>query len=453
MTDLTIPSATPMTLPQQAVTQLLENFECQPVLFVGAGLARRYIAAPDWEGALRFALSQISGVAISYEYLVQKFGDDKVLIGTEIADLLFEWAWGNGKNSFDANLFTSTDKSIFLKHVLAKHLIDLTPSDVKSEDNLIEAELQALQTIRPHALITTNYDGMLEGIYKGYESIVGKSVLRYNLNAYGEVYHIHGSVLQPESMIVTTEDYKAWHDESRYFAAKLLTYFVEHPVFIFGYGLGDPNVQTVLRDIGKIVADDTGLISNVIQVVWHSDPSTEPIQSEFSIPVGTKQYRIRVLNVTSLLEVFQSLAARHELKNVNPALVRALAARVMKLTRKDIPNGDVQVDFTTLERLSKSDDELPKVLGITNTDNLNKAHPYILTSVADRLGFQNWNYADKLLKRIKKEKGVDLKATDNRYHCAVKTGVKDSSITRKYSQEAVDLLSLVRDSQPYELTL
>lgn len=35
-----------LSLVRQVVESLLENFDCQPVLFVGAGLARRYIAAP-----------------------------------------------------------------------------------------------------------------------------------------------------------------------------------------------------------------------------------------------------------------------------------------------------------------------------------------------------------------------------------------------------------------------
>ena len=232
---------------------------------------------------------------------------------------------------------------------------------------------------------------MLEGMFEGYESIIGKSVLRYNLNAYGEVYHIHGSVKSPDTMVLTKEDYDTWAEESKYFAAKLLTYFAEHPVFIFGYGLGDPNVQTVLLDIGKIVADETGLINNVIQVVYNSDTDLVPSQSEFALPVDGRQYRIRVLNVASLYEVFTALTARHELKHVNPALVRALAARVMKLTRSDIPNGNIEVNYQTLEGVANSEDALPAMLGITQADDINKSHPYLLSAVGEQLGYRGWN--------------------------------------------------------------
>jgi len=436
------------------VGSLLENFDCQPVLFVGAGLSRRYIDAPDWEGALRLALAKIPSASVTYEYLSQKFSDNKIQIGSAIADLIFEWAWSSGKSEFPDGLYSSKDKSIFFKYVLSQHLISITPEQISGNSKEHAAELAALSTIRPHAIITTNYDNMLENIFPGYESIVGKSVLRYNLNAYGEVYHIHGSVDAPETMVITEGDYLLWSEESKYFAAKLLTYFAEHPVFIFGYGLGDPNVQTVLEDIGKIVADETGTITNVIQVVHHpADLEVQPSQSEFAIPINGKQFRIRVLNTGSLLEVLEALTARHELKDVNPALVRALAARVMKLTRSDIPNGNIEVDYKTLEGVLESDDALPTMLGITQADDLNKSHPYLLTAVAEQLGFASWNGANKLLERVKQETGVDIKSTDNKYHCAIKVGKKDSSVSRKYSACLVSLLKDVQDGKEYKVDL
>lgn len=294
---------------------------------------------------------------------------------------------------------------------------------------------------------------MLETLFDGYEGIIGRNVLKYNLNAYGEVYHIHGSVSFPETMVITKEDYETWSEDSKYFAAKLLTYFAEHPVFIFGYGLGDVNVQTVLQDIGKIVADETGLIANVIQVVYLPDQNVGVSQSEFAIPMGGKQYRIRVLNVSSLVEVFTALTARHELKNVNPALVRALAARVMKLTRSDIPNGNIEVNYQTLEEVANSDDALPSMLGITPADDINKSHPFLLSIVGEKLGYPGWNGANKLLEKIKSEDGVDIKATDNKYHCAVKVGKKDSSVSRKYSPSLVSLLEKVKSGEEYVLDL
>jgi len=435
-----------------ALAGLLEEFDCQPVLFVGAGLSRRYIGAPDWEGALRNALQTLGTDAPDYSYFLQKFGDDKVQIGTTIGDLLFEWAWKEGKSSFDPELFKSPDRYIFLKSIISSHLSNLPALAADSYAQNFTDEINALKNIRPHAIITTNYDDMLEGIFSGYEPIVGKGVLRYDLNSFGEIFHIHGIVGNPSSLILTNPDYVNWHQQSRYFAAKLLTYFVEHPILIFGYGLGDPNVRTILKDIGRIVADEDGLIGNVAQVVWHNELKSGPSQSEFVIDddeIG-HQYRLRVFNVLSLADVYHVLAASHELRQVNPAMLRALSARLMKLTRKDIPSGTVEVDYTTLEKVLDDDASLPKMLGLTFADSENKTHPFTITQLAEELKLKSWNEVDKLIKRVERDRGVNLRASDNGYHERIKTGKK--SAVRKWSHKALSLFQTMLASDKYELT-
>ncbi|MBS0560799.1 MAG: SIR2 family protein, partial [Proteobacteria bacterium] len=178
---------------------------------------------------------------------------------------------------------------------------------------------------------------------------------------------------------------------------------------------------------------------------------TAPTQSEIVIDdeEDGRQYRLRVFNVTSLAAVFQLLSARHELKQVNPALLRALAARLMRLTRKDIPIGTVEVDYSTLEKITQDDKQLPKMLGLTLADTNNKTHPFTLSQVADELGLTGWNALNPAIKKIIDEKGVDLRASDNRYHERIKTGKK--SATRKWSHEAVDLFRAVLSGQQYDV--
>ena len=377
LTETGIPEQQATSVEEEIVSSLLANFDCQPVLFVGAGISRRFLGAPDWAGALQEALSVMGEQAPEFDYFFQKNGGDLIACGTDISEKIFEWAWED-KSRFDEIFYKSDEKSIFLKKIIAHNLVSYANFKPSVQT---KSEIKALSKIRPHAIITTNYDKLLEEIFIGYEPIVGKGVLKYNLNSYGEIFHIHGLSTDPKSMVLVRKDYEQWHTESQYFAAKLLTYFVEHPIFIFGYGLGDPNIRTVLSDIGRIVSDDDGMISNVVQVVW-SDKITESCQSEYAIDEGKSQFRIRVLQVNDLERVFDLLSARHELKDVNPALVRALAARVMKLTRRDIPNGEIEIDFSTLERLSGDDSELPKMLGLTIVGDLNKTHPFPLSLAA-----------------------------------------------------------------------
>jgi len=162
--------------------------------------------------------------------------------------------------------------------MIAGHLTEITPKAATDLPDEHAKEFAAIRAIRPHAIITTNYDGLLELLFEGYEPIVGNSVLRYDLNSFGEIFHVHGMASDPGSLTLTAPDYANWYKQSRYFAAKLLTYFAAHPVFIFGYGLGDPNVRTLLQDIGRISADAEGVAVNLTATClqWTQLSATPP---------------------------------------------------------------------------------------------------------------------------------------------------------------------------------
>jgi hypothetical protein len=422
-----------------SIREALLRFECQPILFVGSGLGQRYFGAPTWHALLKAMFEKLPGGADSYEYNRQKNSDDPIAIGTALSELVFEWAWNEGKEHFPPEMFVGgARKDAFLKHLVCEHLESLVKHKQELKSPLSE-EIEALTAIKPHAIITTNYDSFLESVFEGYEPIIGQTIIRYNTNSFGEIFHIHGEVSDPSSLILTSKDYENWNDKKKYISAKLLTYFAEHPVFILGYGLGDPNVKSILRDIGELVADESGLIENVYQIVWHQEPvgPMPPEQAVFA--VDGQEYRTQAIHTSDLLWVFKALRSQSALTSINPKLVRALAARTMRLIRHDIPSGSVAVDYDVLERVAEDGNELPKLLGITPVENPNQSHPFTLTQVARRLKLPNWHAANKIINEIKEKTGTDIRSSDNRYHCKIKTGNKHTSMTRKWSHEAVSL--------------
>lgn len=440
-------------LADSSVRDLLLEFECQPILFIGSGLSKRYFGAPTWRELLRAVFSMLPNGEGKYEYTRQKFDDNPIAIGSALADKVFEWGWSEGKQNFPPEFFSSSvSKDCFVKHLACKYLQNLTPEVDAIRSDLV-AEISALADIKPHAIITTNYDLFLEQVFEGYETITGQSIIKYNTNSFGEVFHIHGDVSEPSTVVLTQADYDEWAEKKKYVSAKLLTYFAEHPVFIFGYGLGDENVRSILKDIGELVADETGLIQNVYQVIWHSGEleQSPPDQALFS--AGGKEYRTKAIYTKDLKWVFDALKSQSALTSVNPKLVRALAARMMKLIRHDIPSGSVEVNYDVLERVSDDQDHLPTLLGITSVNNPNQSHPFTLTQLAKRIGLPNWQAANKIINRIKDETGVDLRSTDNRYHCKIKTGTRETSSTRKWSQLGADLLLEVLNGNRYEVNL
>lgn len=432
-----------------SVRELIHDYECQPILFIGSGFSRRYFDAPDWHSLLRAVLEKVSSDTSKYDYFYQKYSGDPIEIGSNIAQIVFEWAWSDGRDTFPVELFESgRPADSFLKHMCCEHILAITPELQDINPEFIE-ELEILASIRPHAIITTNYDHFLEKIYEGYEPISGQAILRYSSNSFGEIFHIHGDVNDPDNIVLTETDYTEWNDKKKYISAKLLTYFAEHPVFIFGYGLNDPNVKEIIHDIGKIIADEDGLINNVYQVVYRPDIDPDEAPDKTVISRDGKEIWIRSIYTSKYDWIFKALKTSSELTSINLKLVRALAARTMKLVRHDIPSGEVQVDYKILEQVALQDEKLPTLLGITALDNPNKSHPFTATQMGSRLGYKSWHKFNDLIKKVKQEKGVDLRSTDNKYHCKIKTG--QVSATKKWSYDAVTLFERVRDGLEYEI--
>ena len=75
-----------------------------------------------------------------------------------------------------------------------------------------------------------------------------------------------------------------------------------------------------------------------------------------------------------------------------------------------------------------------------------------MTEVSKKLGenWKSWARAQKAIEKIKREKGVDIKASDNRYHCRIYYGKNKLG---KYSEDAVDLLKKAIKGQEYEVAL
>ena len=95
---------------------------------------------------------------------------------------------------------------------------------------------------------------------------------------------------------------------------------------------------------------------------------------------------------------------------------------------------------------------MAQVLGIqtvANSSMINADFPFTISEVANKLGWKHWSAVPQVVERIMLEKKVSIKASDNRFHVAIKIG---KSIMHKYSKLLVDLLPKVKKGDPYDLT-
>lgn len=443
---------------QQEVTDdistVLRDAGCQPILFIGSGFSKRYAGAPNWEELLRKLAENCPLIDKDYAYYKQTYSDP-MKIGSVFADAYREWAWGKGRSKFPDLYFTESYPSdIFLKHTVTELLKGMQPTKNSNDAAMLAGELEALRSMSPHAIVTTNYDEFIEPLFPDYERVIGQTILRQPYLSIGEIFKIHGCVSEPSSLVLTKEDYENFNTDKKYLSAKLLTYFAEHPLVFVGYSATDPNIKSVLYDVDRMIRANFQLIPNIYILEWSPDITSASYPAHDRVlSVGEdREIRIKSISAASFEWVFKALGTEGSLEKVNMKLLRALMARTVDLIRKDVPTKQIEVDFQTLEHKMASGESVAMLLGITSLDHaskVNATYPFTLTQVAEELGFNFWSSANKYIDQVKSETGFDIKKSDNTYHITMKTGKKSS--TNKYSQALVDLLIKVSKCETYKL--
>lgn len=435
------------------IKSCLESLQVQPILFVGAGISQRYIKAPDWEGLLKNLAETCPLIKRPYGYYSQSRGDNKPLIASDFCELYAEWAWDEGKERYPESYFEgATPKDIYIKHEIAAILNGLSDSVDFSKSDYSE-EIDKLRKVKPHAIITTNYDDTLEKIFDNYQAINGHNVVKVNYATYGEIMKIHGSSREIESIVITNEDYAQFYKRKKYISAKLLTYFAEHPLFFFGYSINDENIKAILSDIDEIISPNNALIPNIYLVSFNKEcESTGSHQKELLIGVDdNKSIRIKVIYANDFGWIFDALSSNTPEISVNPKLVRAFLARTYTFASESIVKQELPFDFEMLRNIAEQDDALAKMYGIAELNNgqaLNARYPHTMSDLAKMLGMGSWHYVNKEFEKLKKMTGFNIKDSDNNYHVFVKTG---KSGTGKYSMEAFELLRKLINNE--EITL
>ena len=283
----------------EEMKKILQEKGMRPIFFIGSGLSRRYLNSPNWEGLLK----KIAGkVGHSYEEIANLCNDQYEEIAQELEYYCFRHAddskLGEGRRAFlrdtIAEIFKYYKEEYKGEDILEKReefnekiynkvneIGNLDNSDEKSkldkfvmdyDDISKEAkkyseilnnvrEITELRKINPKAIITTNYDTLLEDIVFADRCIrhIGQDGFKDNLSEAEDkidLYKIHGCVTKPKSIIITKEDYDNFFQKSRYLYSKILTLFWEYPVIFIGYSVSDRNIKDILAVMIEIMTEE-----------------------------------------------------------------------------------------------------------------------------------------------------------------------------------------------------
>lgn len=98
-------------------------------------------------------------------------------------------------------------------------------------------------------VVTTNYDTLFSDyILPENNRIFAEGVPVGRDNSGLNIYHVHGSIVNPASIVLTMDDYFRFQYRDSYFSRKLYTLLQETTVVILGYSLGDFNLNQILNE-------------------------------------------------------------------------------------------------------------------------------------------------------------------------------------------------------------
>lgn len=319
---------------------LLDQFSSSPFLFLGSGFSHRYLNTDNWEDLLTHFSNNIN---IPFEKYRSKAAGNWPKVGSYLSED-YHSAWFNSddfKEQREKYKQEMVDIASPLK-VLISVLLEQVSSKVISPE-FVE-EIEALKKAKIDGIITTNYDLLCERLFPEFSVYKSQRELIFStIQEVGELYKIHGCCTEPNSIVITTEDYKSFDDNNAYLAAKLLTVFLEHPTIFIGYSLSDTNVRTILKSVIKCL-DQTQineLSKRLFFIQYNNTIGGDPTLEKYDLEIGGVILPLTRINASSYLQIYEVLASLNQKFSVS--LFRKIKEHIYELVLTNDPAGKISV--------------------------------------------------------------------------------------------------------------
>jgi len=167
-----------------------------------------------------------------------------------------------------------------------------------------------IKNLNPDWIVTTNYDLVIEGLLPD----KAKPIRPYEIISCSReqtpVYHMHGIKTDPNSIVITNEDYIKLFRPDEYRQHRLPFLFMESTTLAIGYGVGDTNVLTALDWKENVYQEkDMSSRGQFIQLAYTDHPKETPYEINGIIVIETNS----ILN--SLREINRYVNQKIDEKN------------------------------------------------------------------------------------------------------------------------------------------
>lgn len=349
-----------------------------PIVFVGSGMSKRYVQDfPSWPELLEFFWNQINKSTDFYSYLNTMRATIKeanpnateyeimyltnIEAGSEI-ESIYNTAFYRG----DVTIDNLTQKeaynqrmSPFKKAISNKFSLYTFANGIDEEISLFKKFLNKTQII-----LTTNYDNLIEDCFNsinpnGIKKYIGQSGFFEQTFGWAEIYKLHGSNENPDSIVISKADYERFSKNSILISAKIISLLIHSPIIFIGYSLTDMNIRKILMDFSSsLTPTEIKRMGSRIIIVERDEGQQEIKESQYYENELGCEYT--VIKTDNFKKLFSELSEINQ--GISPTEVRRYQHVIKKLIVDSGKKGTLNALLIAPEQL----DEIEKRIGDEN---------------------------------------------------------------------------------------
>lgn len=300
----------------EILSDRFKNLNIVPFFFVGSGLTRRYYSLPNWKELLTHFASRLS----SDPYAINAYFD-RVRRSSQTDSNPYPKVAGYIENDFNEKWFNDPSFRQINEEEYRHIESNCSPFKVEishyiSEKSFInpmyKKEVSLFRRLSEKHLagiITTNYDEFLEKSTDNYRCFSSQDdLLSTSAQGVAEIYKIHGSVKYPASIVITETDYLSYRQKRKYLTAKLMTLFVENPIFFIGYSLNDQNINDILLDIVETIPSERlSYLENKFFFIDYQPSIKEPVVLPYGLNLNGMILPSTSIQLSDFSDLYKSL--------------------------------------------------------------------------------------------------------------------------------------------------
>lgn len=305
-----------------------------PIIFIGAGISKRYLKDyPSWIELLENLWNDSGNEENFYAHLlkvqkvIKEYKSKTVLehmvntiVASDIESRVYD-LFTNSKLMIDGLSF----KDVYENNISPfKKLISNKFSRYELKDKIEDEYSKFIEMLhKAQVIITTNYDCLIENSYgiKGNKLVkyIGGSGIFNQSTGYAELYKIHGCCEVADSIIITKDDYEKFDRKSTLISSKIISLLINSPIIFIGYSLTDVNVRKIIRDFSTALNKDElkMLENNLIFVDWEKERLDILETTEYDAEL---RCRYKIIKTDNYSEIYDSINSINQ--GITPIEVR-----------------------------------------------------------------------------------------------------------------------------------